>query len=270
LVGAREPLIVTGYSGRHHNTVAALVDLANVVKGIRVLDTGGSDMCFPADHRAWLGLRYGVDESILTADVILVVDCDVPWINTQCHPSETARVIHIDVDPLKQQIPVFYLAAEARYRADRFTAISQLSTYISGTKAFSKELDNYLPRWEALAESHRRRLAAISTIAIPTSDNKFGSSFVASTVRRLAPTDTIWVIEAVTNATFIADQIQPSLPGSWINCGGGGLGWSGGGALGIKLATEAVNGGKGKFVCCIVGDGTYLFSVPGSVSPSLQ
>jgi thiamine pyrophosphate-dependent acetolactate synthase large subunit-like protein len=35
--------------------------------------------------------------------------------------------------------------------------------------------------------------------------------------------------------------------------------------VGIKLATDAVNEGKGKFVCCIVGDGTYLFSVPRSV-----
>jgi thiamine pyrophosphate-dependent acetolactate synthase large subunit-like protein len=35
---------------------------------------------------------------------------------------------------------------------------------------------------------------------------------------------------------------------------------------GIKLATEFENGvGKGKFVCQIVGDGTFLFSVPGSV-----
>ena len=46
----------------------------------------------------------------------------------------------------------------------------------------------------------------------------------------------------------------------------GGLGWSGGGTLGIKLATEYENGpGKGKFVVQIVGDGTFLFSVPGSV-----
>lgn len=44
------------------------------------------------------------------------------------------------------------------------------------------------------------------------------------------------------------------------------MGWSGGGALGIKLASEVENGkGKGKFVVQIVGDGTFLFSVPGSV-----
>lgn len=33
--------------------------------------------------------------------------------------------------------------------------------------------------------------------------------------------------------------------------------------MGVKLATDTE--GKKKFVCQIVGDGTYLFSVPGSV-----
>jgi thiamine pyrophosphate-dependent acetolactate synthase large subunit-like protein len=75
IVGAKEPLIVTGYSGRNHDSVGALVKLADTVKGLRVLDTGGSDMCFPANHRAWLGLRYGIDEAIKTADVIVVIDC---------------------------------------------------------------------------------------------------------------------------------------------------------------------------------------------------
>jgi thiamine pyrophosphate-dependent acetolactate synthase large subunit-like protein len=75
LVGAREPLVIAGYSGRNHASVLALVQLADTVKGLRVLDTGGSDMCFPADHRGWLGLRYGVEKSIRSADVIVVIDC---------------------------------------------------------------------------------------------------------------------------------------------------------------------------------------------------
>ena len=50
LVNAKEPLIITGYAGRNHEIPGALVELANTIKGIRVVDTGGSDMCFPADH----------------------------------------------------------------------------------------------------------------------------------------------------------------------------------------------------------------------------
>lgn len=34
-------------------------------------------MCFPASHAAWQGLRYGEDDSIRDADVIIVLECDV-------------------------------------------------------------------------------------------------------------------------------------------------------------------------------------------------
>jgi Thiamine pyrophosphate-requiring enzymes [acetolactate synthase, pyruvate dehydrogenase (cytochrome), glyoxylate carboligase, phosphonopyruvate decarboxylase] len=92
-------------------------------------------------------------------------------------------------------------------------------------------------------------------------------NYLMSQVRHECPNDAIWAIESVTLTHFVADQVSATLPNSWINCGGGGLGWSGGGALGIKLASDVEHGGrgKGKFVVQVVGDGTYLFSVPGSV-----
>ncbi len=266
LLAAKSPLLITGYSGRNHKSVGALVELAETVKGLRVLDTGGSDMCFPYDHRASLGLQYGVDDSIETADVIIVIDCDVPWINTRCHPSKTAKVYHIDIDPLKQQMPVFYLAALARYRADSYTAIIQLTKQLR-TSEYASQLsgDVFNERWDALARAHQARLATFEKLAQPQDDGAFGTGHLCRTLRKITPQDTIWAIEAVTNTGFVADNIQATLPGSWINCGGGGLGWSGGGALGIKLASDFENDGKGKFVCQIVGDGTFLFSVPGSV-----
>lgn len=75
LVGAKEPLLITGNTGRNKATVPELVKLADTVKGLRVLDAGGSDMSFPANHRGWLGLRTGVHKAIETADVIVVFDC---------------------------------------------------------------------------------------------------------------------------------------------------------------------------------------------------
>ncbi|KAK5116527.1 hypothetical protein LTR85_009152 [Meristemomyces frigidus] len=267
LVKAEQPLLITGYSGRNHAAVDALVDLASTVKGLRVLDTGGSDMCFPADHPAWLGLRYGVEESIKTADFILLLDVDVPWIPTQCKPKDGAKIIHIDVDPLKQQMPVFYVSAIARYKADAETAISQIAGHIKATMHDQISSQAFETRWSDLQQSHKQRLETIASTSKAADDGTFGCSYLISQVRKECPPDTIWAIEAVTNTAFVADQIQATIPGSWINCGGGGLGWSGGGALGIKLATDFEHGGtnKGKFVCQIVGDGTFLFSVPGSV-----
>lgn len=165
-------------------------------------------------------------------------------------------------------MPVFYIPAQARYRADSFTALSQLNRYISGPE-LSQQLsaETFNQRWAALAEQHKSRLAEIAEAAKPRDDGSFGTGYLCSILRKLVPEDTIFAVEAVTNSYAVHDNIQPVLPGSWVNCGGGGLGWSGGGALGIKLASDYENGGegKGKFVVHIVGDGTYLFSFPSSV-----
>ncbi|KAH6693520.1 thiamine pyrophosphate enzyme [Plectosphaerella plurivora] len=265
LAGAKEPLVITGFAGRNHDFPGALVELADTVKGLRVLDTGGSDMCFPADHPGWLGLRFGADEAIKTADIILVINCDVPWVNTLCHPRKDARIFHVDVDPLKQQMPVFYIKAESRYRADALSAVEQITAKLrSDSLAPTVSGSEMEQRGLARQGSYERRLDDIKNRTTPR-DGEYGTGHLCRELRRLCPEDTIWAIEAVTNTAFVHDNIQPTLPGSWINCGGGGLGWSGGGALGIKLATDVESGGKGRFVVQIVGDGTFLFSVPGSV-----
>ncbi|KAI9829434.1 MAG: hypothetical protein M1838_005889, partial [Thelocarpon superellum] len=231
---AEEPLVITGYTGRKHGSVAELIKLADAIKGLRVGDSGGSDTCFPANHPAWLGLRYGGEEKIRSADVILLLDCDVPWINTQCHPKGSATIYHIDVDPLKVQMPVFYLAAMARYRADTHEVLKQLNAYLAHDASLPGHLSGakYQQRGADLASAHEDRQAALATLAVPAPDGRLGSAYVAATLRRHLPDDTIFIIEAVTQTIAIADQLQPSVAGSWLNCGGGGLGWSGGGALG--------------------------------------
>ncbi|KAI1324079.1 thiamine pyrophosphate enzyme [Xylariaceae sp. FL0255] len=264
LAGAEKPLVVTGYAGRNHQAPSALVELANTIKGLRVLDTGGSDMCFPSSHPGWLGLRFGIEPAIEEANVILILDCDVPWIPTQCKPKKDANIFHIDVDPLKNMMPVFYVPARHRYRADTLVAIEQIT---ADAKNVVSSIDAGVSskRWEAIQASYKERLDTIAKRAVVAEDGTFGTSYLSKVVREQCPKDTIWAIEAVTNTVFVHDSLQPELPGSWINCGGGGLGWSGGAALGIKLASAVEEGGKGKFVTQIVGDGTFMFEVPGSV-----
>lgn len=143
-----------------------------------------------------------------------------------------------------------------------------MSKYIKNAHDLTNTLSSqpYTDRWEALATDHAKRLETITAGSKVLEDDSFGTGYLCQQLRKIVPADSIFAIEAVTNTVFVADNIQPTLPGSWINCGGGGLGWSGGGALGIKLASEIEHGkGKGKFVVQIVGDGTFLFSVPGSV-----
>lgn len=270
LVDAKDPLLVVGYTGRNIQAVHEAAELANVIPNLKVLDTGGSDMCFPADHPASLGLRYGQHDAIKTADFILVVDCDVPWINTQCKPRDDAKIIHIDVDVLKQQMPTFYINAFERYKADSAGSFKQIRTFISSSSTFKETSTSeaFRAAAEARGNEHQERLTNIKKLAELPSDHEapLNASSLGGQLKDLCPQDTIFVVEAVTLTALIADQIRPSLPKSWINCGGGGLGWSGGAALGIKLASDFTSdNGKGKFICHIVGDGTFIFSVPSAV-----
>lgn len=103
LVVAKEPLIIAGHTGRNHAAVPLLIELAEAIPGIRVIDGLGSDVSFPYSHRASLGVQLGASEATKTADVILILDCDVPWIPTRCRPRKDATIIEVSVDPLKQK-----------------------------------------------------------------------------------------------------------------------------------------------------------------------
>jgi thiamine pyrophosphate-dependent acetolactate synthase large subunit-like protein len=269
LVNAAQPLVVTGYSGRNHSAVEGLVTLANKIRGLRVLETGGCDMCFPSDHPGAQGLHMSGHPCIESADLILVIDCDVPWVPTAYQPGASATIIHLDSDPLKAQMPVFYINAVARYRVDVAIALRQINETIGMSTIWVDQLRSsiYKERWDNLEKEQQQRWNVAMTKAAVEPNGSYNTAFLARVLKDSCPGKTTWVVEAVTNAMTVHEQIAPKRPGSWINCGGGGLGWSGGGALGVKLAlqyTEA-NSKQASFVCQIVGDGTYMFSVPGSV-----
>ncbi|KEF63573.1 uncharacterized protein A1O9_01551 [Exophiala aquamarina CBS 119918] len=271
LAEAEKGLVIVGYTGRNHATVPELVKLVESIPGTRVLDTLGSDVCFPYTHRSSLGVRIGKDQSIREADAILIIDCDVPWIPTQCSTRPDTKIVHIDVDPLKQNIPVHYVPAYRRYRADSETALKQLNSYISTHQKYSQlsTKEPYASRWNKLAEERRQVLDKAAILAAPPQNDQLppSTSYLCSQLRKQCPQDTIWTVEAVTNAMFVYEQLQVDEPGHLINGGGGGLGWSGGGTIGVKLASDWLAGGsgKGKFVCELVGDGTYMFGSPSTV-----
>jgi acetolactate synthase-1/2/3 large subunit len=65
--------------------------------------------------------------------------------------------------------------------------------------------------------------------------------------------------EGVTNANAVLMQIPRRVPNTTMRSGGGGLGWSGGIALGAKLAAPS------RLTVQICGDGGFYFGNPTSV-----
>jgi thiamine pyrophosphate-dependent acetolactate synthase large subunit-like protein len=228
-------------------------------------------VCFPATHPASEGFRLSFDECTKDADVILLLDCDVPWIPSRNPPPDEAIIYHVDIDPLNQQIPVSFFPAHGRWKADSFTVLTQLLEHVNSSISLHDTLDDpkYAARREARAETYRRRIASIDSLPRLDDASTLDANNIGHLLKTVLPPSTTFVIEAVTAAQTLHDHLRPSRPGSWINCGGTGIGWSNGAALGIKMALEDVeNAGietkKPTLVCQVVGDGSMMCASPSS------
>jgi thiamine pyrophosphate-dependent acetolactate synthase large subunit-like protein len=267
LVHAERPLIITGYSGRDRRTPDLLVSLADIVPSIRVHDTGGSDVCFPFSHPASEGSRFSTHECTTEADVIVLLDCDVPWIPSRNPPPLHAKIYQIDIDPLNQQIPVSFFPAHGRWKADCYTALTQLIKHLKSDPLFTTMLQNptFATRRTEHTFLHKRRMAAIASRLHLNNEDRLDAHNVGHLLKTLLPSST-FVVEAVTSAQALNDQLQPDRPGSWINCGGTGIGWSNGAAMGVKMALADIEGGHSKpnLVCQVVGDGSFMCAAPSS------
>ena len=93
LAGAVHPLIITSYLGRNPDAVPALVELAELL-AIPVLESAAFHVNFPGDHPLHAGYQFTTsrqNQVLAGADVILVLDSDVPWIHAPAAPRRTPR-----------------------------------------------------------------------------------------------------------------------------------------------------------------------------------
>ncbi|KAL1863959.1 hypothetical protein VTK73DRAFT_6279 [Phialemonium thermophilum] len=250
LVQAQRPLVVTTYLGRNHRSPKLLAELCDKLP-ISVLETVGSDVCINSDHEAYLGVTVRTHPAVQDADVILVMDCDVPWIPTAGAPSADAKIFHLDVDPLKQQMIVYHVPALRRYKVSTELALQQLIKYVDNQKL---DRTKYTTAFEARSARYQNWRSGLDKLEKISPDGPITVPYLTSRLRKLLPANATFVIEAVTNAVPVIHHLHLKEAGSLYGTGAGGLGWIGGAAVGIKLAKPD------SFLCGIVGDGTYLFS----------
>jgi acetolactate synthase-1/2/3 large subunit len=254
---AKRPLIVTSYLGRRPEAVGELVRLADRL-GIGVLESVPGHLNFPHDHPLYLGSHWNQpvqNRALAEADVILVIDSDVPWIPTVSRPNPKAVIFHIDVDPLKESMPLWYIRTRAAFRADATLALRQLNAALDLRSIDGKET---VRRRELYRKAHARRSGSLAKAERPER-GAITPAFLAAAVREAIDDDTIVLSEGITSYPVIADHLRRTRPGSYFTSGGGSLGWHGGAAIGMKLAAPD------KTVVALTGDGSYMFSTPSTV-----
>jgi acetolactate synthase-1/2/3 large subunit len=258
LAGARHPLIVTSYLGRDPSAVASLVALAELL-AIPVVEAMAYHVNFPDDHPLHAGFQYhsvGQNPVLAEADVILVLDSDVPWIPSVNRPSDDAAVYYVDIDPLKSQIQLWDVPARRFAAANSKVAVEQIAAFVQHNDLLER---GQIEERRAAAAARHQRTREERAAAEQPRDGVITAEYLTACVRRLLEgEDAIVLTEVVTSSKAVAEHLRPSRPGSVLHHGGGALGWSGGAAAGAKLAAPD------RTVVSLVGDGSFLFSVPSS------
>jgi acetolactate synthase-1/2/3 large subunit len=260
MAGAARPVVVTSYLGRDPEAVPALVEFAELL-GIRVIESVPMWLNFPADHSLHAGYQWNTPEPnpvLAAADTVLVLGSDVPWIPGKNRPADDARVLVVDIDPLKEQMPLWHVPASVFARADLGTAVRQLTRFVADSGL--AEPTAVAARRAEAAAAHGRRVRELARREQPDAEVITAEYVVACLREQLAALEgqTVVLSEAISNYQVVGEHLRCDRPGALIGSGGGSLGWYAGAAIGAKLARpDAV-------VVSLVGDGTYLFGVPAS------
>lgn len=259
LLKAKKPLVVTSYLGRNTEAVGELVKLSERL-AIPVLESVPYYMNFPADHPLHVGYQWNApiqNEILADADLVLVLDSDIPWIPFKNKPAKDCKVFYIDIDPLKENIPLWYIPSERFHKADSFIALQQINAYLDGVDSIDQEIVSQ--RHLIFSQIHREKRNAWKEAEQLQDPEVITPQYLTACIREAIDEDTIVLTETITNYETVSRHLGRNKPGTLFGSGASSLGWHGGAAIGAKLAAPD------KTIVSLTGDGSYIFSNPTPV-----
>jgi acetolactate synthase-1/2/3 large subunit len=261
LLGALSPVLITSYAGRRAEAVSALEDLAQLC-AIRVVDYMPSYLGMSRQSPCFAG--FDPAAVLPGADVGLLVDIDVPWLPRFVSPDPQTWWAHIDVDPMKQDWPMWGFGTNLRMQADAASVLRQVAAIVRerADDNFRKRVAERLAGLEQAAEARRQGLAKAAQN--PGRPGALSAAHVCAALGRVLNPEDVVINEAVRNSPAVLQQIPRSRALTLFGGAGGGLGYSGSMALGVKLAKPDVR------VVHVLGDGAFHLGTPSSVYATSQ
>lgn len=245
LAAAEYPLIIANGAGRTAEETNLLTALAETY-AIPVTVSSPSYIAVPQDSPAHAG--FAPENEFATADVILVINSDVPWIPSLCEPKDNAWIAHLAPDPNFETYPVRSFSCHQPLKG----------SVADGLRALKNALDEMnceisAARRERLSRLHEDMRGSVERARASGSGLKFPRAEASAVLGEAVGADAIIVNELGAHVPHLnrckAETYFQSSPA-------GGLGWALGAALGIKLARPD------ELVVCAVGDGSYMFGNP--------
>ena len=252
IAAAEFPLIVTSCSGRDRPNVGKLTRIAEHF-GVGVTapgEPGARELNIPLQHPMFVGIHP--TDAIARADVIVALDCEVPWWPSAVSPPSDAKLVHIAPDPFFSNYPVRGFEMDLSISGSPSIALCKLEDALEELCAGNTaQQDKRIATLNALHQDKQARLA--KALEAAGDSNPVNPVWVAHCINLVKDDNTVVVNELGVPLEFLdLDQ-----PGSYLSSSlAGGLGFGLGASLGAKM------GAPDKNVILVVGDGSYMFGCP--------
>ena len=242
LKAAKSPLIVTANAGREARAFAALSRFAER-HAVPVTSYHQRFNALPSDHPFEAG--HDPMPWVREADMILVLDCDVPWVPQLAEPPEGAKIVHVGEDPIFARYPMRSFRSDLSLAA-RPADVLEALLEILGAPSERAEARR-MPLQARIAGAR----AAIRAKSEPGAE--LTPEYISRVIGEVVGPEAIIVNEY----PLRVEHCERTQPGTYFGLSpAGGLGWGLGAALGIKLAKPE------RDVVCTMGDGAYIFTNP--------
>lgn len=255
LLAARNPVLISAYAGRNPACPPIIDEIAQLT-GMRVYESNPIYLNISHDSPCFAG--FSAAENIAEVDFGLLVDVDVPWIPKFARENPETHWVHIDIDVIKKDIPMWGFPSHMRIQADSCKVLHRLLELLQNRASadYRRSAQERVARWvqQRAAAADEARIAVWNS-----SPAGISAAFVAAQLSAVMGESDILVHEAITNMVPVLNQIKRNRPGTVFGNGGGGLGFGGGVALGAKLAYPD------RTVFHVTGDASFCFSAPTPV-----
>jgi acetolactate synthase-1/2/3 large subunit len=239
---ARAPLLICQRGDVGGHLASAISELAHA-HGIAVCEPFPIRNVMPASDPVFQGYTPALVKS---ADLVIVLDADTPWIEGTDAPDPDTRVVHIGPDPHFGRMPVRGYRTDLAVAGDPLAAIRLLHAQaMPGAGAPA--------RLAALAEKHASARAQRVARAEAGTRSPMSAEWISHCVGQIMDADTVAFSELGLLPGFL-DLKGPNLFQNHVHAGG--LGWAFPAALGAQLVRP------GKLTIACMGDGCYMFSNP--------
>ncbi len=254
LANAESPLIITENIGSRVEAVDQLVELAEMTGSMVVESQQPGYINFPRDH----GLHGGFNPNayLQQSDVVLLLDCIVPWYPPSAAYPKNATVIAISDDPLHERAPYYGISSDLTLVGDAHVALNDLLELVPANMRGNKKAA--AARVKSISKANHERRASWQKVckaqkqAVPIDTRWFSLELEAA----LNDHDAILIDETILTHWTMAESMNKLQPGNFYNALSGGLGIGMGIGMGVKVANPD------RPVVTIVGDGTFNYNAP--------